>query len=123
MSLKVQFSVDRCNQNDFHSNLISGNRKNGGKPNNIGITIRLIKSKSRRNMGIIPASEAKQIRIWAKGTENLEAYLKLLESREYFSRFNKESNARARKLANEAIALDLEYGLYTDDWVLPTGLC
>jgi len=59
----------------------------------------------------VELTEGEQIRIWAKGTENLEAYLKFLESREYFSRFNKESIARARQLANEAIALDPEYAL------------
>jgi adenylate cyclase len=59
----------------------------------------------------VELTEGEQIRIWAKGTENLDAYLKFLESSAYFSRFNKESNARSRQLANEAIALDPEYGL------------
>jgi adenylate cyclase len=59
----------------------------------------------------VELTEGEQIRIWAKGTENYKAYLKYLESRKYSSHFNKESIARARRLADEAIALDPEYAL------------
>jgi TolB-like protein/Tfp pilus assembly protein PilF len=59
----------------------------------------------------VELTEGEQIRIWAKGTENLDAYLKFLESGGYYSRFNKESIARARQLAGEAIALDPQYAL------------
>jgi len=44
-----------------------------------------------------------------KGTENLEAYLKLLQVREPFYTLTKEGNAQARHLAEEAIAIDPEY--------------
>jgi len=44
-----------------------------------------------------------------KGTDNLEAYLKLLQSREQAGRFTKEGNILARKYAEEAIALDPKY--------------
>jgi TolB-like protein/cytochrome c-type biogenesis protein CcmH/NrfG len=48
-------------------------------------------------------------RVYAKGTENLEAYLRVLQGGEYENRMNKEDNARARKMCEEAIALDPEY--------------
>jgi adenylate cyclase len=65
---------------------------------------------------IITALEVKltvgeQARMWAKGTSNLDAYLKLLKAREYILRFNKESNVMARQLAKEAIDLDPQYAL------------
>jgi adenylate cyclase len=44
-----------------------------------------------------------------KGTDNLQAYLKILEGREYASRSNKEGYAMAGKLAEEAITLDPNY--------------
>ena len=50
-----------------------------------------------------------QARITAKGTKNLEAYLKLMQASEAASRFTKEGNALARKLAEEVIALDPNY--------------
>jgi adenylate cyclase len=50
-----------------------------------------------------------QARAWAEGTKSLEAYLKLMQGREYFRKGNRESNARARRLAEEAIALDPKY--------------
>ncbi|HEX9156529.1 MAG TPA: tetratricopeptide repeat protein, partial [Syntrophales bacterium] len=50
-----------------------------------------------------------QARKWGEGTKNLEAYLKLMQSREYFRKGNRESNAMARRLAEEAIALDPKY--------------
>jgi TolB-like protein/predicted Zn-dependent protease len=46
-----------------------------------------------------------------KGTNNLEAYLKLLRAREYGQRWTKEGNAMARQLAEEAIALDPGYAM------------
>jgi adenylate cyclase len=50
-----------------------------------------------------------QAREWAEGTKNLEAYLKLMQAREYIRKGNRESNALARRLAEEAIALDPKY--------------
>jgi adenylate cyclase len=44
-----------------------------------------------------------------KGTDNLQAYLKILEAREYATRSNKEGYAMAGKLAEEAITLDPDY--------------
>jgi adenylate cyclase len=48
-------------------------------------------------------------RVMARGVKNLEAYLKAMEGRERFSRGTKEGNALARKLAEEAVALDANY--------------
>ena len=52
-------------------------------------------------------------RAWtaAKGTENLEAYLKYLQANEYIYQSNREAMALAGKLAEEAIALDREYSM------------
>jgi adenylate cyclase len=46
---------------------------------------------------------------WGAGTDNLDAYLKYLQSRKQMLRKNKEGNALAQKLMKEAIALDPEY--------------
>ncbi|MBK5101537.1 MAG: tetratricopeptide repeat protein [Desulfobacteraceae bacterium] len=55
-------------------------------------------------------TEGQQARIeQAKGTDNLEAYVKILQGMEYFGRLNIEGNLLARQMAEEAIALDPEY--------------
>jgi TolB-like protein/Flp pilus assembly protein TadD len=48
-------------------------------------------------------------RVMARGVKNLEAYLKAMEGREQFNRGTKEGNTLARKLAEEAIALEADY--------------
>jgi adenylate cyclase len=45
----------------------------------------------------------------AKGTNNLEAYLKVLQAHQFSGKFNRESLAIDRQYAQEAIALDPEY--------------
>jgi adenylate cyclase len=50
-----------------------------------------------------------QARMWAEGTRNLEAYLKLMQGRAYRLKGNRESNALARRMAEEAIAQDPRY--------------
>lgn len=50
-----------------------------------------------------------QARAWAEGTKSLDAYLKLMQGREYLRKGNRESNAQARRMAEEAIALDPKY--------------
>jgi adenylate cyclase len=57
----------------------------------------------------VKLTEGEQARAAAKGTNNLQAYLKYLQAREYLNKRNIESNALARQLAEEAIALDPEY--------------
>jgi TolB-like protein/cytochrome c-type biogenesis protein CcmH/NrfG len=54
-------------------------------------------------------TRGEQARLLAKGTENLDAYLKVLEGYEYWYRHDIEGNLLARKLAEEAIALDPGY--------------
>ncbi len=48
-------------------------------------------------------------RLRAKGTTNLEAYLTLMQARQYFQAANKENLALARRLTEQAIALDPSY--------------
>ena len=45
----------------------------------------------------------------SKGTKNVEAYLKLLQAEDVFQAVNQDTQVRARRLAEEAIALDPEY--------------
>ena len=55
--------------------------------------------------------EGDQAIMMAKGTRNLEAYLKVLQATHYRRLGNVEDNIKARRLANEAIALDLNYAM------------
>jgi adenylate cyclase len=57
----------------------------------------------------VKLTTGEQGRLMAKGTTNLEAYLKALQAREHSQRMTKEGNAAARKLAEEIIALDPKY--------------
>ncbi|UCG66299.1 MAG: tetratricopeptide repeat protein, partial [Deltaproteobacteria bacterium] len=57
----------------------------------------------------VELTEGEQANVYAKGTDNLEAYLKCLQARELAIHFNKEDNVVARRLAEEAIALDPQY--------------
>jgi adenylate cyclase len=57
----------------------------------------------------VKLTEGEQARATAKGTNNLEAYLKCLQAYEYYNRINPEANAMARQLAKEASALDPDY--------------
>ena len=57
----------------------------------------------------VKLTEGDQARAAAKGTNNLQAYLKCLQANEYFNQSNIESNALAKQLAEGAIALDPEY--------------
>jgi adenylate cyclase len=57
----------------------------------------------------VEITEGQQARIYAKGTDNLEAYLKAMEAHWYISHTTKEGIIRAMELAEEAIALDPNY--------------
>jgi len=59
----------------------------------------------------VKLTHGEQDRMLAKGTKNLEAYLKLLQSREHREIINKEQQALSRQLAEEAIALDPGYAI------------
>jgi len=57
----------------------------------------------------VKLTAGEQARAVARGTNNLEAYLKCLQANEYMHQINPESNALGKQLAEEAIALDPEY--------------
>jgi adenylate cyclase len=57
----------------------------------------------------VKLTEGEQVKAAAKGTNNLEAYLKYLQASELINRINPQSNALAKQLAEEALALDPEY--------------
>jgi TolB-like protein/Tfp pilus assembly protein PilF len=59
----------------------------------------------------IKLTEGEQARATAKGTTNLEAYLKCLQANELIYQSSIEGNALGKQLAEEAIALDLEYAV------------
>jgi len=67
------------------------------------ITVKIITALSVQLM------EGEHARAASKGTENLEAYLKLLQARELGWRFNKDDNALGRQMVEGAIALDPNY--------------
>jgi len=57
----------------------------------------------------VKLTEGEQAAVHAKGTRNLDAYLKYLQAREYIRLINREDNVRAHKMAEEIIALDPNY--------------
>jgi TolB-like protein/Flp pilus assembly protein TadD len=57
----------------------------------------------------VKLTEGEQSRVFGKGTDNLQAYLKRLQAKEHVRQVNKEDNALSKKLAEEAISLDPEY--------------
>ena len=59
----------------------------------------------------VKLTEGEQVKAAAKGTNNLEAYLKFLQARDKTTQYNTESNALGKQLAKEAIALDPEYAM------------
>ena len=56
-------------------------------------------------------TEGEQARVYGKGTDNLEAYLKVMEANWIYSKGTKEQVIKARQLAEEAISLDPNYAL------------
>jgi TolB-like protein/Tfp pilus assembly protein PilF len=65
-------------------------------------------------MKIITALQVKltsgeMIHVLAKGAKNIDAFTKYLQAVDLWTRLTKEANAQARKLLEEAIALDPEY--------------
>jgi TolB-like protein/Tfp pilus assembly protein PilF len=72
--------------------------------------------------------EGEHARLLAKGTKNLQAYLKFLQAREIFFTVTKEGNAQARRLMEEAIAMDPQFSsaYVTLGWItfmdVPLGL-
>ncbi len=59
----------------------------------------------------VKLTEGETVRLQAKGTNNLQAYLKVLEAIGYGYQFNKEANAVAKRLLEEAVRLDPNYAV------------
>ena len=59
----------------------------------------------------VELTRGEQARAFAIGTDNLEAYLKYLQAHEKWIQMNQESNALARQLAEESIALDPNFAV------------
>jgi adenylate cyclase len=57
----------------------------------------------------VELTEGESARLWGKGTPDLKAYLKALRAREHIGHQTKEGNILARRMAEEAIALDPEF--------------
>jgi TolB-like protein len=57
----------------------------------------------------VELTQGEQARTLAKGTDNLEAYLKVMQAREHIYKHNIESNASAQQLVQEALTLDPNY--------------
>jgi adenylate cyclase len=59
----------------------------------------------------VKLTSGEEARVYAKGTQNLDAYLKMMQVRELNRGFNKEDLFRARQLAEECFAIDPNYAL------------
>jgi TolB-like protein/class 3 adenylate cyclase len=59
----------------------------------------------------VKLTEGEQARVYAKGTDNLEAYLKVMEANWLCLLGSKEGVIKARQLLEEAISLDSNYAL------------
>jgi adenylate cyclase len=59
----------------------------------------------------VKLTEGEQAAIRAKGTDNLEVYLKVLEARDLARHHNMENNLKARQLLKEALDLDPNYAV------------
>ncbi len=57
----------------------------------------------------VKLTEGEQARVYSKGTQNLDAYMKVMEARWLSHQSTIEGNIRARQLSNEAISLDPNY--------------
>jgi adenylate cyclase len=56
----------------------------------------------------VTLTEGEQARVYDKGTQNLDSFLKLLRGQHYFLRFNEDDNVLARHEFQEALALEPE---------------
>ena len=74
----------------------------------------------------VKLTEGEQARIRSKGTDNLDAYLLVIEARELLRNFNIEDNLKAKELLTKAIVLDPNYAPayrwlssthYMDTWI------
>jgi adenylate cyclase len=68
------------------------------------ITLRIIQALQ------VKLTEGEQARIYGRGTDNLDAYLKWLQGKEYLIRGNRNDNLLAHRIFEEAIRLDPDWG-------------
>ncbi len=59
----------------------------------------------------VELTRGEQARVDAKGTDNLQAYLKFLQARENINKLKLEGIALGKQLAQEAIDLDPQYAM------------
>jgi adenylate cyclase len=57
----------------------------------------------------VKLTNGEQAKTYVRGTQNLNAYKKILKGFEYYFRFNKDGTTMARRIAKEVIELDPEY--------------
>jgi adenylate cyclase len=57
----------------------------------------------------VELTEGEEARLWGKGTTNLKAFLKAIRARDLTHQQTREGNILARRMAEEAIALDSEF--------------
>ena len=57
----------------------------------------------------VKLGEGEQERVWSRGTNNLDAYLKFLKAYDHFKSFNKSNMVLTRQICEEAIGLDPKY--------------
>jgi adenylate cyclase len=67
------------------------------------ITLRILKALQ------VKLIDGEQAPLFTKGTENIEAYLKTLQARSCYRRYDRGSNLLARQICEEVIALDPQY--------------
>jgi adenylate cyclase len=60
----------------------------------------------------VKLTDGEQARLYSKGTQNIEAYLRMSQARSYFYHFERGSNILARQICKEVIELD-------PNWELP----
>jgi TolB-like protein/Flp pilus assembly protein TadD len=72
----------------------------------------------------VKLTHVEESRITEKGTNNLQAYLKVVEGDGYFDQQNKEANAVANRLYREALELDPKYAMayIRLSWALSRGV-
>ena len=56
----------------------------------------------------VTLTEGEQARLYDRGTENLDSFLKVLQGSQHFFRFNRDDNIVARQMFEDAITLDPE---------------
>ena len=58
----------------------------------------------------VKLTDGEQARLYSKGTQNIEAYLKMSQARSYFYRMDRGNNTLAHRICEEVIAMDPTWG-------------